>query len=45
MPLTTRTKKYAVKNAPKSMTSDAMKRNIPSTRESTRELWLATGGP
>ncbi len=45
VPLTTRTKKYAVKNAPKSMISDAMKRSIPSTRASTRELWLATGGP
>jgi hypothetical protein len=37
-PATTRTKKYAVKNEPKTMTSDAMKRNIPSTRGSTREL-------
>ena len=44
-PLTTRTKKYAVKNEPKSMISDAMKRNIPSTRASTRELWFAIGGP
>ena len=30
IPLTTRTKKYAVKNEPKSMISDAMKRNMPS---------------
>ena len=27
------------------MISDAMKRNIPSVRASTRELWFATGGP
>src|SRR5512144_252021 len=26
------------------MISDAMKRNIPSVRASTRELWCATGG-
>jgi hypothetical protein len=26
------------------MISDAMKRNIPSVRASTRELWLAIGG-
>ena len=44
VPLTTRTKKYAVKNEPKSMISDAMKRSIPSTRASTRELTFATGG-
>ena len=43
--LTTRTKKYAVKNAPKSIASDAMKRNMPSTVASTRELWFAIGGP
>ena len=30
--LTTRMKKYAVKKAPKSIASDAMKRNMPSTR-------------
>jgi hypothetical protein len=38
VPAATRTKKYAVKNEPKSMISDAMKRNIPSVRASTREL-------
>ena len=38
MPLTTRTKKYAVKKEPKSITSEAMKRNIPSTDALTREL-------
>src|SRR6266540_3880651 len=38
-------KKYAVKNEPKSMTSDAMKSSIPSTLAVTRELWCATGGP
>jgi hypothetical protein len=38
IPLTTRTKKYAVKNEPKSITSDAMKSNIPSTDALTREL-------
>ena len=43
--LTTRTKKYAVKNEPKSIASDAMKRNIPSTVDSIRELLFATGGP
>jgi hypothetical protein len=32
-------KKYAVKNEPKSITSDAMKSSIPSTCELTRELW------
>jgi hypothetical protein len=36
--LTTRTKKYAVKNEPNSIASEAMKRNIPRTRASTREL-------
>src|SRR5207248_8478645 len=45
VPAATRTKKYAVKNEPKSMISDAMKRNIPSVRASTRELWWAAGGP
>src|SRR5438270_13886781 len=37
-PLTTRMKKYAAKNEPKSMISDAMKRYIPSTSGLTREL-------
>jgi hypothetical protein len=45
MPLTTRTKKYAVKNAPKSMISDAMKSSIPRIDALTRELWFAIGGP
>ena len=36
--LTTRTKKYTVKNEPKSIASEAMKRNMPSTVELTREL-------
>jgi hypothetical protein len=35
--LTTRTKKYAVKNEPKSMISDPMKRNIPSIAGVTRD--------
>jgi hypothetical protein len=34
-----------VKKAPKSIASDAMKRNMPSTVELTRELWFAIGGP
>jgi hypothetical protein len=38
MPLTTRTKKYAVKNEPNSITSEAMNRSIPSTDALTREL-------
>jgi hypothetical protein len=38
-------KKYAVKNAPKSITSDAMKSSIPRTSRLTRELWCAIGGP
>src|SRR5262245_53615272 len=38
VPLTTRTKKYAVKNEPKSMISDAMKRYIPSVSGFIREL-------
>ena len=42
--MTTRTKKYAVKNDPKSMISEPMKSSIPSTRESTREETFATGG-
>jgi hypothetical protein len=36
--LTTRMKKYAAKNEPKSMISDAMTRNMPSTLGDTREL-------
>ncbi len=36
--LTTRMKKYAAKNEPKSMISEPMKSSIPSTRASTREL-------
>ena len=43
--LTTRTKKYAVKKAPKSIASEAMKRNMPSTVASIRELLFAIGGP
>ena len=42
---TTRTKKCAVKTEPNSITSEAINRNIPSTRASTRELWCAGGGP
>ena len=38
VPFTTRTKKYAVKNEPKSMISVPMNRNIPSTPGATREL-------
>ena len=34
---TTRTKKYAVKNEPKSMISEPMKRNIPSMPGVTRD--------
>ena len=34
-----------MKNEPKSIASEAMKRNIPSTVELTRELWFAIGGP
>jgi hypothetical protein len=34
-----------VKNEPKSMISDAMKRSIPSVGASTLELWFAIGGP
>src|ERR1700756_1623300 len=36
-PFTTRTKKYAVKNEPNSITSEAMKRNIPRTPGVIRE--------
>src|SRR5947209_8104936 len=42
---TTRMKKYAVKNAPKIMISDMMKRSIPSVGASTREERCAGGGP
>ena len=42
---TTRMKKYAVKNAPKSMISEMMKSSIPSNCASTREETLASGGP
>jgi hypothetical protein len=34
-----------VKNAPKSMISDAMKSSIPRIDALTRELWFAIGGP
>jgi hypothetical protein len=34
-----------VKNAPKSIVSDAMKRSIPRVAGSTRELRFAGGGP
>ena len=42
---TTRMKKYAVKNAPKSMISEMMKSSIPRNWDSTRDDWLAGGGP
>ena len=42
---TTRMKKYAVKNAPKIITSEMMKSIIPSVGALTRELWCAGGGP
>ena len=42
---TTRMKKYAVKKAPKTMISEMMNNNIPSSAGSTRELRLAAGGP
>src|SRR3989337_3594024 len=42
--LTTRMKKYAAKNDPKSMISEPMKRQIPRVRASTAELSLASGG-
>jgi hypothetical protein len=38
-------KKYAVKKEPKSIASDAMKRNMPRTVDSIRELLFAIGGP
>ncbi len=43
--LTTRTKKYAVKKAPNSIASEAMKRNMPSVAGSSRDERLAGGGP
>src|SRR5436305_2651619 len=43
--VTTRMKKYAVKNAPKIITSDMMKSSIPSVGASTREERCAGGGP
>ncbi len=45
IPLTTRPKNYAVKKAPNSLISAAMKSSIPSTEELMRELWFAIGGP
>jgi hypothetical protein len=45
VPAETRTKKYAVKKAPKSITSEAMKRKMPRIGASTRELRCAIGGP
>src|SRR5438105_3675497 len=44
-PWATRMKKYAVKKAPKIITSEMMKSSIPSSWGSTRELRLAGGGP
>src|SRR3954454_23817976 len=44
-PFTTRMKKYAVKKAPKTITSEMMKSSIPSSCGSTRELRFAGGGP
>src|SRR3954453_9499464 len=44
-PCTTRMKKYAVKNAPKSMTSLMMKRYIPSVWGSTADEKCERGGP
>ncbi len=44
-PWAMRMKKYAVKNAPKTITSEMMKSSIPSSWGSTRELRLAGGGP
>ncbi len=43
--LTTRTKKYAVKNAPNSIASEPMKRNMPRIVGASREELFATGGP
>ena len=42
---TTRMKKYAVKKAPKTITSEMMKSSIPSSCGSTRERRFAGGGP
>src|SRR5205814_3408156 len=44
-PAATRMKKYAVKKAPKTITSEMMKSSIHSSWGSTRELRLAGGGP
>src|ERR1700722_19214389 len=44
-PCAMRMKKYAVKKAPKTITSEMMKRSIPSSCGSARELTLAGGGP
>src|SRR3954453_12505945 len=41
---TTRMKKYAVKNEPKSMISDPMKRNMPRMLGEMRELKYGSGG-
>ena len=43
--LTTRTKKYTVKNDPNSIASVPMKRNIPRIVGSILELRFAIGGP
>src|SRR5437763_7456085 len=40
-----RMKKYAVKNAPKIITSEMMKSSIPSVGAGTREERCAGGGP
>ena len=44
-PFTTRTKKYIAKNEPKTITSEAMNRNMPRTSRLTFELACAIGGP
>ncbi len=44
-PWATRMKKYAVKKAPKTITSEMMKSSMPSSWGSARELLLAGGGP
>ena len=44
-PYATRMKKYAVKKAPKTITSEMMKSSIPSSWGSTRELRLAERKP
>ncbi len=43
--LTIRMKKYAVKKAPKIITSDMMKSSIPSVGACTREDWWASRRP